>query len=66
MTIDDLRKMSGPVLRKDVAQILGCDLRTVDRALKDGTIKYFQIGRRIFIPVKPFIQLLETGDSGES
>jgi hypothetical protein len=66
MNLDEMKKLTGPMLRKDVAQILGCDLRTVDRALSDGTIKSFNVGRRVFIPVKPFVKLIESGDSGES
>lgn len=59
MTIEDIRKLSRPALRSEVAQVLGCDVRTVDRAIQDGTVQAFRIGRRVYIPVGPLLNLLE-------
>jgi excisionase family DNA binding protein len=65
MTIDELRSLQRPTCRTEVARFLECDVRTVDRAIADGTIKSFRIGRKVYIPTQPFIQLAETGGYGE-
>ena len=61
MTIDEIKSLQRPARRADVASVLGCDVRTVDQAIEDGTIKSFRIGRRVFVPVKPLVTLLEGG-----
>jgi excisionase family DNA binding protein len=66
MTIDEIRNLPRPALRTDVASVLGCDVRTVDRAIEEGVIRAFRIGRRVFIPVIPLVQLLEEGLGNES
>jgi|AntAceMinimDraft_1070359.scaffolds.fasta_scaffold322792_2 excisionase family DNA binding protein len=62
MTIDEMKNLQRPARRADVASVLGCDVRTVDHAIEDGTIKSFRIGRRVFVPVKPLLTLLEGGE----
>lgn len=65
MTIDELKGLKRPTCRTEVAQFFNCDVRTVDRAIADGTIKAFRIGRKVYIPTQPLIQLAETGAYGE-
>ena len=62
MTIDEMKNLQRPARRADVASVLGCDVRTVDQAIEDGTIKSFRIGRTVFVPVKPLVTLMEGGD----
>lgn len=62
MTIDEMKNLQRPACRADVASVLRCDVRTVDQAIEDGTIKSFRIGRKVFVPVKPLVTLLEGGE----
>jgi hypothetical protein len=44
MTIDEMRNLQRPARRADVASVLGCDVRTVDQAIEDGTIEALGAG----------------------
>lgn len=50
-----------PLTRAQAARFLGCDVRTIDQALRAGTITFFRTGRKVHIPRKPFFTLLESG-----
>jgi excisionase family DNA binding protein len=63
MTIDEIKNLTRPALRTEAADVLCCDVRTIDRAIQEGTIKSFRIGRRVFLPVKPLVALLEGVES---
>ena len=63
LSIEEIKRLQRPALRTEVASVLGCNVKTVDRAIQEGTIKVFRIGRRIYIPVEPLVRLLERGSS---
>jgi len=57
--VSELSSWSRPTLyRSEAALFLGCDPRTLDRAIEDGTIQTFKVGKRVHIPIPPFIELL--------
>ena len=60
MKVEELSSLNRSViLVSEAARFLGCDPRTVSRAVKSGTIKGFTLGRRVYIPVRTFQNLLE-------
>lgn len=42
----------------ETGRLLGCDARTVSRAIEDGTIKSVKIGRRILVLREPLMRML--------
>jgi excisionase family DNA binding protein len=67
--LDWLRRSTmAAITRRQTAQVLGVDERTVTRAIKDGELPSVQIGRRVLIPRLPLLRLLgadeqDTADS---
>lgn len=58
--IDDLRQSSVAVLtRTEVARLMRIDVRTVGYAIENGDLPSIKVGRRILIPRKPLLDLLE-------
>jgi hypothetical protein len=58
--VEELSKINRSViLVSEAAHFIGCDPRTISRAVKCGTINGFRLGRRIYIPVRTFQDLLE-------
>lgn len=58
MTITEIMHSSkGTISLAEAADALGCDPRTVSRAIADGTVPAIPMGRRQFIPVVPFLAL---------
>lgn len=45
------------ITRTEAAEILGIDIRTVTRAIKDGSIPSVRLGRRVLIPRLPFLAM---------
>ena len=58
LDMDDLRKRRSLVItRKEAAEALGVDPRTITRSINDGTIPHVRHARRILIPRAKFIPL---------
>jgi excisionase family DNA binding protein len=59
MSLEELRRSNKAVItRAEVASLLGCDARTVSRAIAENTIPNIKLGRRVFIPVPAFLTTL--------
>jgi ribosomal protein L21E len=59
VNVSELSNWSRPTLyRSEAALFLDCDPRTLDRAIADGTIQSFRVGKRVHIPIAPFIELV--------
>jgi excisionase family DNA binding protein len=54
-----------PVTPKEVAAILGCNLKSVYAAIERGEIPVIKIGRLFLIPRRRFERLLTHGDEAE-
>lgn len=68
MSIDSLRNSGRAVItRSEAAQLLECDPRTLNKSLGEGEgrITPIQIGRKLVIPVAPFLRLLGIEEEGE-
>jgi excisionase family DNA binding protein len=48
------------ISRKQVAQVLGIDVRTVTRGIELGEIPSIRIGRRVLIPREAFLAMFDT------
>jgi excisionase family DNA binding protein len=58
MTITELiYSDKGTISPAEAADALGCDPRTVSRAIAAGTVPAVPMGRRKFIPIAPFLEL---------
>lgn len=58
VSLDEVKSMSKVALTKaEVARALDVDVRTVTRAIADGSIPVVRIGRRTLIPRLPFLAL---------
>ena len=69
LDMDDLRKRRSLVItRKEAAEALGVDPRTITTSINEGTIPHVKLGRRIVIPREKFLALFaDTAvDGGES
>ncbi|MEH3088737.1 MAG: helix-turn-helix domain-containing protein [Microbacterium arborescens] len=59
-TLDDIRGSSrATITRREAAEVLQVDPRTVTEAIKQGNIPALQIGRRIVIPRARFIAMFD-------
>lgn len=66
LDIDELRRRRSLVItRKEVAEALGVDPRTVTVGIEDGTIPSVRIGRRVVIPREKFLGLFADAPSRE-
>lgn len=64
MTIEDLRaSKSATISRKEVADALGIDPRTVTTGITEGTIPSLKIGRRVLIPREKFLALFDVASA---
>ncbi|WP_448071890.1 helix-turn-helix domain-containing protein [Georgenia yuyongxinii] len=63
--VDLRRRRSLVITRKEVAEALGVDPRTVTVGIEDGTIPSVKIGRRVVIPREKFLSLF-ADDPGTS
>lgn len=60
MTLTQVRESTTAALtRKQVAEVLGVDPRTVTAGIADGTIPALRLGRRVLIPRERFLALIE-------
>ena len=67
MKVEKLEELDRSVLfLSEAAAYLECDPRTLSKALKKGIISHFTIGRRTYIPVAAFRELLEGANRGEA
>ncbi|WP_306838361.1 helix-turn-helix domain-containing protein [Rhodococcus sp. LW-XY12] len=58
MTLDELQNSSSVAIsRVEAARALDVDVRTISRAIDDGSIPSVRIGRRVLIPRLPFLAL---------
>lgn len=58
LDMDDLRKRRSLVItRKEAAEALGVDPRTITTSINEGTIPHVKLGRRIVIPREKFLAL---------
>ena len=58
--IRELRDSSSATIsRKDVADVLGIDPRTVTEGIKQGNIPSLKIGRRVLVPRERFLALFD-------
>lgn len=65
VTLDELRRSRSVVItRKDAAEALGVDPRTITVGINDGTIPSVKLGRRIVIPREKFLRLFEGKHDG--
>lgn len=61
MDLETLAKSKKAALtRNEVAELFGCDPRTVSQGIKDGTIPAIQLGRRVVIPRELLLAMLTT------
>lgn len=59
MTIAEIvHSAKGAITVADAAAVLGCDPRTVSRAIAEGKVPSIPLGRRQYIPVAPFLAML--------
>ena len=62
VTIDTLRESRSVVItRKDAAEALGVDPRTITVGINDGTIPSVKLGRRVVIPHERFLRIFDAG-----
>lgn len=60
LDLDELRgRHSLVITRKEAAQALGVDPRTITIGIGDGTIPSVKLGRRIVIPREKFLRLFD-------
>lgn len=60
VTIDTLRESRSVVItRKDDAEALGVDPRTITVGINDGTIPSVKLGRRVVIPREKFLRIFD-------
>jgi len=45
----------------ELAKLMGCSRPVIDKALRDGTIPHTRLGRRIFIPRRIAMEMLNDG-----
>lgn len=64
VTIDMLRESRSVVItRKDAAEALGVDPRTITVGINDGTIPSVKLGRRVVIPREKFLRIFDGGEA---
>lgn len=64
VTIDTLRESRSVVItRKDAAEALGVDPRTITVGINDGTIPSVKLGRRVVIPRERFLRLFDASEA---
>lgn len=64
VTIDTLRESRSVVItRKDAAEALGVDPRTITVGINDGTIPSVKLGRRVVIPRERFLRIFDAGEA---
>lgn len=61
LDMEDLRKRRSLVItRKEAAEALGVDPRTITTSINEGTIPSVRLGRRVVIPREKFLALFAT------
>jgi excisionase family DNA binding protein len=55
-SLSDSKKAA--LTRSEVAELFGCDPRTITQGIKDGTIPSIKLGRRVVIPREPLLAML--------
>lgn len=64
ITLEDVRRSTTAALsRREVADVLGVDPRTVTAGIADGTIPSLKLGRRVLIPRERFLALIEGAEA---
>ena len=64
VTIDTLRESRSVVItRKDAAEALGVDPRTITVGINDGTIPSVKLGRRVVIPRERFLRIFDASEA---
>ena len=64
VTIDTLRESRSVVItRKDAAEALGVDPRTITVGINDGTIPSVKLGRRVVIPRERFLRIFDADET---
>lgn len=64
VTIDTLRESRSVVItRKDAAEALGVDPRTITVGINDGTIPSVKLGRRVVIPRERFLRIFGASEA---
>ena len=68
LDMEDLRRRRSLVItRKEAAEALGVDPRTITTSINEGTIPSVKLGRRIVIPREKFLALFaDTHPSDDS
>lgn len=67
LDLDDLRKRRSLVItRKEAAEALGVDPRTITTSINDGTIPSVKLGRKVVIPREKFLALFANATSSDS
>lgn len=67
LDMDDLRKRRSLVItRKEAAEALGVDPRTITTSIKEGTIPHVKLGRRIVYPAREVPRPLRRRTPGRS
>lgn len=66
ITLEDVRRSTTAALsRREVADVLGVDPRTVTAGIADGTIPSLKLGRRVLIPRERFLALIEGAEAAK-
>ncbi|KRC60621.1 hypothetical protein ASE14_06420 [Agromyces sp. Root81] len=61
VTLDSLRKSAAATCtRRDIAEVMDVDPRTVTEGIKQGNIPSIKVGRRVLIPRERFLALFES------
>lgn len=64
--VDDFRKRRSLVItRKEAAEALGVDPRTITVSIEDGTIPSVKLARRVVIPREKFLALFASETTSE-
>ena len=59
---EEIKKSPKSLSRKEVSEILGCSLPTLDMHIRSGRIKSRKVGRKIFIPESSINEFLSNGN----
>lgn len=66
MDLEDLRASRAAVVTvAQAATVLGIDVRTVSRAIRNGELPALRLGRRVLIPRLALLACLGTADDAE-
>ena len=54
-------KEDRPLMPNELANLMGCSRPVIDAALRKGQIPHVRLGRRIFIPRRVAVEMVQNG-----